>query len=378
LNPSSLDVVERFFGESLSQEHVQALEGAPDEQVVDLFERLNDGWLAWFDERFDKGLDPDRHYFLGEADSEVEPLPLEKYKQLALYFPVIATPDPIEALLGSHVLTAQLIGQVTPEAVRADMRVGLARLVQIAPLVRAGAISLVPTVQVLLSEGVQGVARREIEARGSEPEDRTTEAFALATGVCSMAAYWPVASTEPLWRRLQAGGQCLARELGRCNLPVAQAVAEFDVPSIRGLPMRDLLGLRANEASFAEFREAFGVAVRESLDQSRTHGAGFGEQFFRDRLMPHLERCNATAKGTSAFDGMLLPAGAALAVGGLAWLFSTGDNPLASVDNLEKALINTVSPGAAWMAMSFVQRLVAGRHPGRAVYSALLDRSRAI
>ena len=378
MSPSSLDVVERFFGEPLSEEHIGALKDTPDEQIIDLFGRFNDAWIGWFDDRFDKGLTPDQHYFVGEARSEVEPLPLEKYKQLALYFPVIATPDPMEARLGSHVLTAQMTQQVLTASVRDDMLIGLTRLAQIAPLVRAQAVSLVPTVQVLLSEGVQGVARREIHASGSESADPTTESFALATGVCSMAAYWPVASTGPLWRRLQAGGTHLAEQLGKCNLPIAQAVAEFDVPSVSRLQMRDLLKLRANEASFADFREAFGVAMRESLDQSRVHGPDFGKQFFRDRLRPHQERCNATAEGTSAFDGMLLPAGAAFAVGGLSWLLATVDNPFASFDNLEKALINVVAPGAAWLAMGQLQRLIAKRRPGNAVYSALVDRCELI
>lgn len=375
MSQTSLDVVEKFFGEPLNEEHTKALAGAPEEQVIELFGRLNDAWVAWFEERFDKGLTPDQHYFVGEARSEAEPLPLEKYKQLALYFPVIATPDPLEAPIGSHLVTAQIIGQVIPESLRDDMLIGLTRLVEIAPLVRAHAVALVPTVQVGLSEGVQGIARREIEVNGSDASNQATKALALATGVCSMAAYWPVASTEWLWKQLQTGGEYLARELGRCNLPVAQAVAEFDVPSVKRLQMRDLLSLRANEAAFADFREAFGVAIRESLDQSRVHGRSFGEQLFRDRLKPHQERCNATARGASAFDGMLMPAGAAFAVGGLSWLFSTGDNPLASIDNLEKALINVVAPGTAWLAMGQVQRLVSKRHPGRAVYSALVDHS---
>jgi len=85
VSPSSLDVVEQFFGEPLSEEHIGALKDTPDEQVIDLFGRFNDAWIGWFDDRFDKGLTPDQHYFVGEARSEVEPLPLEKYKQLALY-----------------------------------------------------------------------------------------------------------------------------------------------------------------------------------------------------------------------------------------------------------------------------------------------------
>lgn len=369
VNRISLEVCEQFFGESLTDEHVSALETAPEEQLVELFSRLNDGWVAWFDRRFDKNLAPDQHYFLGETLNEVEPIPLEKYKQLALYFPSIATPDPLEAPLWSHVQMARLLGEVMTNDLRADMVQGLKRLVQIAPLVNSGAVDLVPAVQVRLSEGVQDIARQWLE--GDAPP---MEAFALAMGVCSMAAYWPVASNSKLWDLLRSGAQTLSDELGLCNVSVAQAVAEFDVPSVSRLTVAQLIELRANEAAFADFRGAFGVAIREALDQSRVHGVSYGREVLLERLTPHQDRCNRSAKNTGIYDGMLLPAGAAFAVGGLSWLFSTGDDQLTKFENLSKVLINVGAPGAAWLLMGRLQRLISARDPGLAVYSALINR----
>lgn len=372
MSQTSLDVIENFFGEALLEEHVAALQTAPEEQILELFSRLNDGWVAWFDERFDKGLTPDQHYFLGEGRDSTTILPLEKYKQLSLYFPVIAVPDPLEVVIDKHLLLAKTLGLVTLDSLRHDLTLGATRLMQIAPLVRAQAVALVPSAQIAATEGVQSIARNRCSVHDSSGLDPEVEVLAVAEGICSMAAYWPLASTDWLWGRLRSGGDLLAQELAQCNVAVAQAVAEFDVPSARRLNIRDILALRANEEAFAEFRQAFGLAMRESLDQSRLHGSSLGEQYFRDRLRPHQERCNALAKTSGAFDGALIPAGAAFAMGGLSWLL-IGDNPLATPEKEMTLLIAATATPATWFVADRVRRLVSGKHPGSAVYAALVD-----
>lgn len=373
-NASSLDVVEEFFGQELSHAHLSALKEAPEEQIGELFERLHNGWVDWFGNRFDKGLTPDKHYFLGENISSVEPLPMSKYKQLALYFPSIATRDPLEAKLNTHVQVARAIGQIWPGQLRGDLISGVEALMEIAPLVRAGAIDIVPASQAGMTAGVQDVARREVQSErtSGDDEDDFAGVFGLATGLCKMMAYWPVASTETLWKRLDLGGKQFVRELARCNIPITQAVATFNVPSVSRIELSDLLRLRANDEAFSDFRETFGVAIREAMDQGLKHGQKYAEDALRDRLKPHEARCND--RPTSAFDGMLLPGAAALMVGGLSWILATGDNPMSSWDNVEKLLLNTSSPGIAWLILRVLQQRHTAADPRRAIYSALIDR----
>lgn len=382
MTDTSVSIIDDFFGEPVTRAHVERLSDWPEDQLIDLARRLNDGWNAWFAGRFDQGLSPDTHYFLGETRSEIEPLPLPKYMQLALYFPSIAAPDPVEATVGTHLQLAQITGSILPDQLRSDLAQGLERLMQIAPLVRAGALSLVPSLQAGVSHGVQSLAQRELGATAlatgrsrQELSEAQDAAFACATGICSMAAYWPVASTAELWRRLREGGMRIAREASAHNLPVEEAVTELEVPSVTKVPIDDLLRLRANEAAFSDFREAFGVAIREARDQGHTHGPHFAYQVFRDRLMPHQARCTAVATRTNAFDGVMLPGGAALAAGGLAWMLGATDDPTQGFEHLSQLLINTVAPGAAWIAMSAGLRAAQPINPALAVYSALLDKA---
>lgn len=371
---SSLDVVQNFFGQELCEAHLSALKGAPDEQIDDLFVRLNDAWVEWFERRFDKGLTPDKHYFLGEPRDALEPVALNKYKQLALYFPSIATRDPLEAKLLTHLHGAQTDGSRLRDELRRDLLLGIESLMQVAPLVRAGAIELIPAGQVVMSHGVQEVAQREVRSErfSAGAVDDVVEEFALATGLCSKTAYWPVASTDRLWTRLHSGGKNAVSELANCNISISQAVAGFDVPSVTRIELPDLLRLRANEVAFSDFRETFGVAIREAMDENLAHGQKYAEEVLRDRLKVHEARCNERA--TSAFDGMLLPGAAALMVGGLAWVLATGDNPMGSWDNFEKLLLNTSAPGIAWLVLRVLQQRHRPTDPRQAVYAALVDR----
>lgn len=372
---NSLVELERFFGEELSQEHVDALASAPEDQLIDLFSRLADCWTNWFDERFDKGRPPDGHYFVGERFSSVAPLPAHVFKQLALYFPSIATPDPVEACVGAHVELAKFLGTVPPTKLRADMKTGVKALLEVAPLVRAGAVQLVPSMQAGLTTGVQEVARKEVgaeEARGNTVS-KADEDFAVATGLCSMAAFWPVVSSEFFWEKLRKGGLNLEQELARCNMPIARAVAEFEVPNVSQVAVGDVLRLRGNEQCFADFRSAFGVAVLEALDQSVRHGSEAGHLCLVERLKVHQDRCNAAAKGTSAFDGVMLPAASVLAAGGVAYYL----DPVGGAQLLQRAkdlLIGVAAPGASWIVMDLLQRIGRGVDPSRAIYSALLDK----
>lgn len=373
-NASSLDVIEEFFGQELSQAHLSVLKEAPEEQIGELFDRLNNGWVDWFDHRFDKGLAPDKHYFLGENISSVEPLPMTRYKQLALYFPSIATRDPLEAKLNIHVQVAQAIGQIWPGQLRGDLISGLEALMEIAPLIRAGAIDIVPAGQAGMSEGVQDVARREVKSERTSGDDENdfAGAFGFATGLCRMLAYWPVASTEPFWKRLDLGGKQFATELAHCNIPITQAVASFNVPSVSRIELSDLLRLRANDEAFSDFRETFGVAIREAMDQGVKHGQKYAEEALRDRLKPHEARCND--RPTSMFDGMLLPGAAALMVGGLSWILATGDKPMSGLDNVKNLLVNASAPGIAWLILTLLQQRRTAADPRGAIYSALIDR----
>lgn len=373
--PSSLDVVRKFFGEDLNASHIDAVRGMPDEQVIELFARLNDHWVEWFANRFDKNIEPDRHYYVGEHVSAVDLLPLNTYKQLALYFPRIAVRDPLEAGLSTHCTTAQLFGQVLPAPLRADLLEGLTLLEQIAPLVRAGALDLVPTAQTNMTEGVQNLARQELDAAAAWG-DKLSEEFAVVNGVCSMCGYWPVASTEMLWQRMDTGWRRLARELTSCHLPVVRAVATFNVPSVSRLAVADLIKLRADDAAFAAFREDFGVAMREALGPAAAGDEAFATEILNSRLRDKQDRCNQAAKRTSAFDGLILPACAALAVGGLTWAVG-GVNPFSSLAQLQALLINAGAPGAAWYLADQWQRHGRTPDPRIAVYSALIDRAPA-
>lgn len=378
---TSIDVVEKFFGGPLDEELFSLVAQAPDDQFVELVDLLSESWNRWLDLRIKADAMPDGHYFIGETHSGLEPLPLEKYKQLVMYFPSIAAPDPLEAPLATHVLMAQVFPQVLSQALRQDFLKGLRRLMEVTPLVRTGAIELVPALQARLSDGVQEKARNTVAAlgtRAAQPSvDESVESlddFVWATGLCTLAGYWPVAASDALWARLRQDGQWLATELTRMHSPVEEAVAVFDLPSVSRVPTEDLLRLRANEAAFADFRDAFGVAMREAADQGRVHGDHFAVQLLRDRLMPHQARCEGVAKGTSAFDGLMLPAGAALSAGGLAWALATGDDPMLGFENVKKLLIGMAAPGIAWLSMREAQRRFSKRDPALSIYSALIDK----
>lgn len=379
--PTSIDVVEKFFDGMLNQELFDLIAQAPDDQIVELVHQLSEAWNEWFEVRFDAGAKPVSHYFVGETHSGLEPLPLEKFKQLVMYFPSIATPDPMEASLGTHLQMAQLRGLGFTNTLRQELLKGLERLVEVAPLVRIGAIELVPALQARLSEGVQTRARSTLaalSASAAEPSiDDSVESlhgYLFATGICTLAGYWPVAASEALWARLRRDAQWLSSELTLMHSPVEEAVAVFDLPSVSRVPTKDLVSLRANETAFADFRDAFGVAMREAADQGRVHGRHFAGEVLRDRLKPHQARCEGVAKQTGAFDGLMLPAGAALTAGGLAWALATGDDPMLGIENVKKLLIGTAAPGIAWLSMREAQRRLSTRDPALAIYSALIDK----
>ncbi|NKK29633.1 hypothetical protein [Rhizobium leguminosarum] len=203
--------------------------------------------------------------------------------------------------------------------------------------------------------------------------DERTE-FALASSLCAQTLHWPLAGSQQLWSRLQSAPALVEGKKPKQD-GFAQAVAEFEVPSASNVGMKDLLSLRANEASFADFREAYGLAVFEAAELARRGGGGDAAvTLLRDRLEGHRDRCVAAVRRISALDGLLMPTGAML---GAAYVnYSLGVLPSTPADFI-KLGVELAAPGALWLAVRLSQALMAGvsNDHAVAVYGALIERA---
>jgi hypothetical protein len=376
---NSLEVFETFMGEPLGDESLRSLVNAPDEQIAYFGHQLSHAWDTWLSSRFQRDVVPEstplflqRNFHHGATSL----ISAAACKRLALYFDRISIPDPLEASVGARMMLWSTINELDVDAYKKELETGYSALITILPLLRTGALSLAPMGLGGLRPEVQEGSRRELahimfRASGSIDRDEAVE-LALATTLCERTIHWPVAGSTTLWAHLQSAARTIAGS--KPNLGVIhQAVAEFEVPSASKVAMDDLIRLRANEQSFAEFRDAYGAAMREAAEAARRDGEEVAKVVLRDRLLPHRDRCLDAVKKTSSLEGMILPTGALL--GAACVNYALGVLPSGTQD-LQKLAVELAAPGAVWLAALLGQSwasLASGGDSVTAVYGALLE-----
>jgi len=375
---SSLNVFEQFMGEPLAADTLKRLLEAPDDHIACFGHALSEGWDGWLTDRFGSDQPPNDPLFLqSEFHHGVTSIITEATcKRLALYFDRIVVADPVEVAVATRMMAWSMTDLIDLEAYRQELRVGFSSLLNIAPLLRSGAITIAPLAQGGLRPEVQDYARRELAGINSlatawTPDE--AEEFALGSALCVRTLHWPVAGSERLWHRLRSTPKILQGCEPKSDA-LAQAVAEFQVPSVSNVPMDDLLALRSGEASFTEFREAYGTAMLEAAGLARREGNAAAQALLRDRLQIHSDRCVATARRISALDGLIMPTGALL--GAACVSYSLGALPT-SMSELTKLGTDLVAPGALWLVVRLLQALRSagsGSDAAAAVYGALLER----
>ncbi|SDQ73191.1 hypothetical protein [Paraburkholderia tuberum] len=377
---SSLDVIESFTGEPLDDAIATQLSTGPEQHIIDLVLRLDKFWDAWLTAQAAPDHSPEMFYFLAGSQYETQILPVSYYKRSALYFPTIAMPDPVEVAIAVPMFAWAATDMVDATALREGFAQGVRMLVEIAPLIRAGAVEMVPSTHASLSRRAQAIARETSRIAVEDEKDIQSasyfelQQYACATGVCTACAYWPLASSRRLWERLDAGADDLAKRT-RGDVTVEKAVAQFDLPSTALVPLNQLLLVRADEQSFSDFREAIGVAFVEAARVATQDGAEYAVKYVREQLELRRAQCETAARRINALDGLLLPTGAILTAAGLSW--ALGFSPIKGAPELTKLATDALAPGAAWLAARLFQELspkVKQACAAAAVYGALVEK----
>ena len=286
----------------------------------------------------------------------------------------------LEGVVGAEMTAWSLFNAVMPDRLQNLMVSGLRRLLPIVPLVRAGALELVPATDAAMSDLVQEIARQEVAAAPAEEQDPKNPAFldmteyAMSTGLCTSLFYWPIAGSAGIWNRLNGAAGKFAAHFKSKDIAFQRAVAQFDVPSVARVPLSDLLRVRADNQSFADLRRGIGVALVDAQQAAEKDGAYFAAQLFRDRLETLRTRCEQSVRKTSVLDGSLLPTGAVLATAFFS--FCLGVNPVSGPNGNVELISAAAAPSVAWLVTRLRQQF--NKRSGlfeaaSAIYGAMLD-----
>jgi hypothetical protein len=365
-----LQIIENFCGEPLDAELAQRLGSAPSDQLIALVEKLSPYWYDWYDDALADDSDGDNFHFMASdhwnADSRI--MPAAEYKKLALYYPKIGIPDPLAWTLKSQIDAAALIGAVDTGNLQRNVIEGLAVLAEIAPLVRMGALKLIPHLFASLHPKLQDVARTELERE--DPADRipgTARSFiaseyAVLSAMAGTLGVNPVAGSPRMWNELRKGVDALAKRSDPVSMEVQHAFVNFDVPGVAALPMHDLVALRRDSEAFGEFRLKLASAVT-SADQLAHEKQELFELHLHDHLESARARCEHEARTSTALDAFVLPTAAGLTVGAvtIAAKYSLLSKIPEDPSDALIALASVGAPGAAWLLASLARCLLPSR-----------------
>jgi hypothetical protein len=374
---NSLNVVENYIEDQLSEWWVDEIPKIDHQRLSDLVLRLGYHCDRWFSEAISTDLLVDADYFFPiRFDEQNIPwqVQLDNAKSWLLYFPRVAVPDPVDIVAFPYYFAYSIarergITHVPKELVdelRPDLKAALEILIDLRPFLVSGDIALVPP-SVGMDDLVQKAAKREINTvvksysrKYAEVglRQETLEDFACKAQVSYKLGLIPVATSEVVRRalRLDFERSGIATQAVSKDASYAQAVADYGVPALRNITFREVLRLRRNEEAFADWRSALGSVVTSAMS-----GAEGTEEFRRefdraslDLLKPRIEVLNGLNSRSSALDHVLLPSAASFG----AYFFATkvvGTNPDAIVTALATAGMTPVTWLVQWLHRRYNQ-----------------------
>lgn len=360
--PTSLEMVESLIGCTLDETEAERLANSPEDQLADYLSKFAPAWFGWFEQSAlrDRVIAGKPIYMAPGIGANSEPgLSLADYKRAALCFSEVAIADPLAALLHAPILMAHATDGMWPvELTQHAFRAGIRRLAQIAPLVRTGALVLVPDIFCNDHPSVQEHARKEVDlapATDNEfPAQLDLDDFALATAIATHTQAWPVATRMEVFERMERGILTAATTMRRREIEVAKALARFGLPDAGPIPIELLLEVRAGEASFADFRNKLSTTMIRAYALAKDDPLHFST-FLRDELEGAAHSCREAAKMSSAIDGAVAPALTTLLLAATRFVFESVN--LSDPKELARLTAELAAPGAVWLAMQMIRRL---------------------
>jgi hypothetical protein len=188
---NTIDIVEEYFGDTLTEETTERISAAPPDQLVPLVEKLDAHYEDWFsghapDEQGATEKDGDSYFYC------LEPFPPEndgralagRYKKFLLYFPRFAVPDPLADIFYSPLVAASVLGAFHwDDRLQDDFCDAIRLLAEIAPAVKRRDLMLVPNPYLLFRESIQKAATSELDdlrdGQHAKSYSRSIEAAAL-------------------------------------------------------------------------------------------------------------------------------------------------------------------------------------------------------
>jgi hypothetical protein len=179
---NTIDVIEEYFGDELTEKTAKKIGAAPPDHIVPLVEKLDEHYERWFAAQQDANEQSAAATDTGNYFYCMEPFPPEgngraiasRYKKFLLYFPRLAIPDPIADVLYPPIIVAHVLN-IFPDQVRRgsfpwdarlqeDFRDAVQLLAEIAPAVKRQDLRLLPNPYLIFSELVQKAAQSELDA----------------------------------------------------------------------------------------------------------------------------------------------------------------------------------------------------------------------
>ncbi|WP_064713570.1 hypothetical protein [Rhizobium bangladeshense] len=384
----SLASVESLIGETFDHATARRLAGAPEDQLSAFLGEFAEAWYNWLEnEGIKSRMIAGSPLYLPSAidyDDRRNPLvmSLASYKRGALCFPTVAVPDPLAGALHGAIEAASLTGSFPLAKTRKAFRSGLLRLAEIAPLVRIGALSLVPNQFGGLHPIIQNHARHElknvtdedkqywqqlIRKRFPAAEEREIEfgarqmsdEFALALAWVAATGAWPLTNTPHVFDRISSGFSKAETDGKALGIEVARAMTTFQLPDTSCIDIELLSKLRLNDENFADFRSQLELALIRAQSSAGDRPELF-RSLLKDELTQAAEKCEIRGSLASAFDGIGVPALSSLTIAAVKIGF--GDLNIADPNKLAIAAAEVAAPGIVWLlaeaiaAMSSKQR----------------------
>jgi len=347
---SSLDIIENYIGVELTESSAKHFLGTLRSHVSRVIEEAAPSFMNWMENVEEDTFPPSRDRCL-----YIEALPtgkdwrgsLDHVRQLLLYAPNVAIPDPLAAMCRVPIKTALSDAEISwdePASVLITDKVvtefvdGLILLSKLRKAIKRGHVVLFPAPFCISNENIQRAVNQELESVDREGEDSYYEPILRFAAPCGSdpdgagAVVRRIKAYGQICARLQltpTAGDVLVRKIlhqdyRRCGgilkpadiaHSLCEALLQYEVPIVNAT-FSDVLRIRENETIFCEWRKDFG----DVIGQAYRSGTDDEQQFrteTRQRadelLLPKLEQLEAAAKG-SVLQGMFVPGSALFGV----------------------------------------------------------------
>jgi hypothetical protein len=411
----SLNVIEKFFGEPLSEEVINRCEEMPKYQFKELYRQLDGFYRNWYHRRI-----------LGTASPAVdEPslpafMPVGSYgieqptwraefehwlKCSLLYFPGrLEIPDPIGTYVPNYDLS-NLFHRSPSDwelgLARDEILQGLPTLLTLKPLIDNGSISTIPKISVeilsndsinmilnninienLPSYGPVDIRDRLIELeqmRDHAHSSHIDELDKFLMRPWDVTACWlwiglcldnsPVAADTDALATLDRDFRLNSSQVVQ-DRRTAQLISRFQIPGADNAKLADVVRMRMNEEAFYEFRNSFDRILHAVTEANPRTDLAFSREFQRhayDELASQRAHVARDIKGSDFLRQML---------SGLFLLGAAGVEAAVTHDAPVGTLLGGAAAGGGWLIPYLIRRSKDRKTSEltRAFYSSLIRR----